>query len=160
MSLFSSTYYMIRPYHPDDLEPLRLVFRQNTPLYFAEHEETDLIDYLNRLENPQFVYVENGQVLGTAGYYIRANETWGGLAWVFVAPDCQQQGVGGQLVAHCLAEIRRYPAMARIDVRTSQHADGFFAKFGFVQVDFKPDFWAPGIHLCHMELPAERIAGH
>ncbi|TAE23127.1 MAG: GNAT family N-acetyltransferase [Cytophagales bacterium] len=144
---------MIRPYQPDDLQPLLTVFRQNTPVYFAVHEEAELVEYLTTLQNPQYVFVEGETVLGTAGWAVPQNESAGRIAWVFVLPDSHGNGVGRQLLDHCLRELRQQPNLKKIAVRTSQYADKFFARFGFVQVHYKPDFWAPGIHLVHMEMP-------
>lgn len=144
---------MIRPYQITDLGPLLTIFRQNTPLYFAEEEEAELIGYLTNLQNPQLVFEENGVVLGTSGYYVPDSGTTGRIAWVFVSPESHGKGVGRQLVEYCLNQLRQQARLERISVRTSQYAHEFFARFGFVQIDYKPNFWASGIHLVHMEMP-------
>lgn len=40
----------------------------------------------------------------------------------------------------------------RIIIDTSQHSQSFFARFGFQQTCFTPDYYAPGLHRVDMEL--------
>ncbi|UFH53270.1 GNAT family N-acetyltransferase [Spirosoma sp. KNUC1025] len=143
---------MIRPYTPSDLPFLMDLFRQNTPTYFAPEEEKDFLDYIHQDLACQLVSVDQGLIVGTAGYYFSPDETEGRISWVFFSPQAQGRGLGKALIEHCLVHINQKPTVEKIVVQTSQLAYQFFAKFGFTVVELKKDYWAKGLDLYRMEM--------
>ena len=63
---------------------------------------------------------------------------WYGLGPISVAPERQGQGVGGQLVEHALAELRRLGASGCVVLGDP----GYYARFGFIA---EPSLALPGV---------------
>ena len=79
------------------------------------------------------VYEENGSLIGVCALHV----SWDGLAEIrslAVRQDRMKQGIGFELVRHCLTEAAQLQ-VERVFVLTYQ--DGFFRKLGFVDVDKK-----------------------
>lgn len=143
---------MIRTYQPEDKQALIDLLRLNTPKYFAAEEEKDFVQYLAQHGEEHFVWEENGRVLGCAGcnWYPDSNE--GRVAWFIVDPQTQGRGIGKNLLNYCLDQLKKNPATRKIIVRTSQFAEGFFAKGGFETERHEKDFWSPGYDLVYMTM--------
>lgn len=143
---------MIRTYQPEDKSSLVALFRLNTPAYFAPEEETDLVRYLEVHEKEHYVWVENDKILGCAGGNWYPNSDEGRVAWFIVDPATQGRGIGLALLNHSIDQLKTNPATRKISVRTSQFAEGFFAKGGFQTERREKDFWAPGYDLVYMTM--------
>ena len=143
---------MIRAYHAADLPELMEVFKSNTPRYFAASESTDLERYLDDHGGTYLVCVNDGNVIGGAGYVIREKDNLGLVTWIFLRPEASGRGLGRKLVEQCLAHLRRNSHVDTIRVNTSQHAFRFFEKFGFKIILKEEDHWAPGLDLYRMEM--------
>jgi len=79
------------------------------------------------------VFEEKGSLVGVCALHV----SWDGLAEIrslAVRRDRMKQGIGADLVKHCLAEAA-YLQIERVFVLTYQ--DGFFRKLGFIDVDKK-----------------------
>jgi amino-acid N-acetyltransferase len=79
------------------------------------------------------VFEENGSLIGVCALHV----SWEGLAEIrslAVRQDRMKQGIGSELVRHCLTEAAQLQA-ERVFVLTYQ--DGFFRKLGFIDVDKK-----------------------
>jgi ribosomal-protein-alanine N-acetyltransferase len=141
---------MSRPYTPADREAVLQIFRPNTPEYFAPEEEADLIDYLRDESEHFFVFEEKGRIIAAGGYNLIG--TQGRLSWYFTDPAHAGKGAASAIARHSLAELKVRPEITEIMVRTSQHAESFFARFGFQTQKTVADFWAKGIDLYQMVL--------
>ncbi len=143
---------MIRTYTPVDEEQLLVLLRLNTPKYFAPEEEEDFVGYLGKHTDEHFVWEEDGKILGCAGcnWYPDSND--GRVAWFVVDPKTQGRGIGMGLLNYCLDQLKTNPATKKIIVRTSQFAEGFFAKGGFVTERREKDYWSPGYDLVLMTI--------
>ena len=144
---------MIRPYQETDKAKLIDLLRLNTPKYFAPAEEEDFVQYLIKHESEHYVFEDtDGTILGCAGGNWYPESTDGRVAWFIVDPQAQGRGVGMALLQHCLEVLRSNPATTKVIVRTSQFAEGFFAKGGFTFQYREEDYWAPGYDLVLMDL--------
>jgi len=79
------------------------------------------------------VFEEKGSLVGVCALHV----SWDGLAEIrslAVRRDRMKQGIGADLVKHCLAEAAHLQ-IERVFVLTYQ--DGFFRKLGFIDVDKK-----------------------
>ena len=143
---------MIRNYKPSDQGRLIELLRLNTPTFFAPEEEADFVQYLGIHESEHYVWDIDGEVLGCAGcsWYPDSND--GRVAWFVVHPETQGQGVGMKLLDHCVEHLKTNPKMRAIIVRTSQLAEGFFARGGFEKERHEKDYWAPGFDLVYMKM--------
>jgi len=145
---------MIRKYHPSDKSAVIDIFQQNTPDYFAVEEQADLEQFLLTNGNNYWLIEQDGLVAGCGGIVINEGLNEGRIAWDFLSPNFQGQGLGRQLTEFRLTEIRKTPSIQRIVVRTSQLAYKFYAKFGFQTEKIEEDYWAPGLDLYAMQMPA------
>jgi amino-acid N-acetyltransferase len=79
------------------------------------------------------VFEEKGSLIGVCALHV----SWDGIAEIrslAVRRDRMKQGIGADLVKHCLAEAAQLQ-IERVFVLTYQ--DGFFRKLGFIDVDKK-----------------------
>ena len=145
---------MIRLYQPADREALLELFRLNTPVYFHPQEQADLEQFLTEESQHYYVLEEDGKILASGGYAIEDNEGW--LTWYIVHPDQQGKGLGAQLVNNALERMSKQK-LDKLVVRTSQLVYKFYEKFGYRLVSTQDDYWAPGLHLYHMEMEAHNL---
>lgn len=145
---------MIRKYQLADQPQVIKIFRQNTPKYFALEEQPDLEQFLEHNAANYWLIEQEGVIAGCGGIVFSEDQRIGRIAWDFFSPDFQGKGLGRQLTAFRLAEIRKNSTVQRIIVRTSQLAYSFYAKFGFEIENIEEDYWAPGLHLYDMQMPA------
>ncbi|MBK8966864.1 MAG: GNAT family N-acetyltransferase [Saprospiraceae bacterium] len=151
---------MIRPYtHADKPQVIHLL-RLNTPHYFAEAEEADLLDYLDRHLEDYFVVEEQGVVVGAGGINYFPEAQLARISWDIIHSGFQGKGIGSALTRHRIDMIRENPAIAKIVVRTSQHVYKFYEKNGFTLEKTAADFWAPGYDLYQMVMYLDTAAGH
>lgn len=89
----------------------------------------ELYEYLRDFH----VFEEKGSLIGVCALHV----SWDGLAEIrslAVRRDKMKQGIGVDLVKHCLAEAAQLQ-IEKVFVLTYQ--DGFFRKLGFIDVDKK-----------------------
>ncbi len=143
---------MIRTYHTTDKNRLLELLRLNTPAYFAPEEEPDFIRYLGLHPHEHYIWEEDGVILGCAGANWYPDSDDGRVSWFIVDPKTQGRGIGLGLLRHCIDQLQTNPATQTIIVRTSQMAEGFFARGGFTTLRKEKDYWAPGFDLVYMEM--------
>jgi predicted GNAT family N-acyltransferase len=144
--------FTFRPYIPADEAACLRLFDSNTPKYFGPAERPDFESFLKRLPCPFFVVEAEGLIIACGGYSTDPQNGKIVLAWGMVRGDLHRQGVGTFLLQERLKVIFRENPSARIIIDTSQYSQTFFARFGFQQTCFTPDFYAPGLHRVDMEL--------
>ncbi len=142
---------MFRSYTPSDLEQLRQLIRLNTPTYFDPSEEQYLEGYLAQHGDTYWVFVQDEILVGAGGHLVNKDPSLGRVAWYFIHPDYQGQGIGRRLLAHNLELLSKMPQVEKIEVHTSQLVYPFFAKAGFTPIQIVVDYWAPGFDLYLME---------
>lgn len=143
---------MIRKFRPQDASAVISIFRENTPDFFAPEEQTDLERFLQANGENYWVIEEKGSIAGCGGIVFSEDRSEGRIAWDFFSPRFHGKGLGRQLTEFRLAEIKKEPRVQRIIVRTSQLAQGFYAKFGFTVESIEKDYWAPGLDLYAMKM--------
>lgn len=147
---------MIRVYKATDQPRLLELLRLNTPDYFAPEEEADFIRYLGIHQEEHFVWEEDDRLLACGGGNWYPDSDDGRVAWFIVDPDTQGRGIGMKILQYCLDHLRTNPKTDKIIVRTSQMAEGFFARAGFKTVRREKDYWAPGFDLVEMVVEVVR----
>lgn len=141
----------IRSYTAGDKEALLSLLRLNTPAYFSPEEEKDFVHYLDHETELYYVILVKDRVAGGGGINFIPAEQEARISWDVFHPDYQGQGLGTSLLRYRLGRIRERADIARIVVRTSQQAFGFYRKQGFQLNRTVKDYWAPGFDLYHME---------
>lgn len=159
---------MIRPSAEADTPALLALATETGVFYDHEIEalEEVLDDYHAALSDEGHVCVtfeEAGRALGFAYFAPAAmtDRTWY-LWWVAVAPDCQGQGLGSQLLAHAEEEIRRAGGRVLFIETSSQlHYEPtrrFYRKHGYEISGTLRDYYADGDHMVifrkHLRDPA------
>lgn len=147
----------LRPYVPNDAEPLLTVLRKNVPVAFAAVEIDEYARFLPQNNDPYFVAEHDGQVVGACGYYLIREAAVARICWILADPDLGGMGVGSALLRHVLDQILTHPDVTVIECQTSQVAYQFFEKFGFVLRNTEPNYWAPGLDLYFMTLDPKTL---
>ena len=144
---------MIRPYLPKDKAPLIALLKLNIPQYFAETEEADFADYLDKHLESYFVIVYDNKIVGAGGINYFYDSGLARISWDIVHPDHQGKGIGKKLLAHRINHIKAVPNIKTIQVRTSQLVYKFYEKMGFELELVEKDYWAKGFDLYQMKMP-------
>lgn len=149
-----------RAYRPGDREACLAAFDSNVPEYFDDDERADFEDYLSALAEAAgghyFVVTdEAGEVQGSAGYALDEAGAVADFCWAMVHRDRHRSGHGRVLLEARLAAIRAAGRVREVRLSTSQHAAGFYQRFGFQTVRIVPGGFAPGIDRCDMRLPLD-----
>ena len=141
--------YTIEQYDGTQRQAVAELFRLNVPEYFAAEEEKDLYLFLDNYAQDFYLCKHQEEIIGCGGH--NRKENMGVLSWYIVHPDHHGKGVGTILVKHNLDRLRQ-KGFTHIKVRTSQHTDKFYEKFGFKLINIQKDYWAAGLDLYEMEL--------
>ena len=144
---------IFRAYQPRDYDACLALFQGNTPDFFAENEVAEYADFLERMPCPYFVVEDSGAVVGCGGIVIDEQEHRAGLAWGLVDRQRHRQGIGRYLLlARIDWLVRQHHEIATVELDTSQHSYGFFAKEGFVTTKITENWYAQGMHRYDMRL--------
>ena len=160
----------VRPFTAADIPACLALFDSNCPPFFDVSEravyEAFLGDPLDH--GAYFVLEDGGEVVACGGVWrggthsvpASVPEDVAGLSWGMVRGDLHGRGLGGQLVAYRLGYIRQHFAGVReVQIDTSQHTEGYYARYGFRVVGRKESGFAPGLDEIRMALtlPAEQM---
>ena len=136
----------IRPFVISDRDPCLAIFDSNTPTFFDASERADFETFLDRQREHYFVVEDDGRVVACGGWGSRTEHPRIALlCWGMVRRDRHRAGIGTALLTYRLAEIANGD-FESIEMVTSQHSKGFFARAGFVEIDVRKDQFAPGLH--------------
>ena len=138
---------MLRSYAPSDRAACLTLSESNFPHFFSEADRNDDHDFLNDVDAGQETYfvLEGGaEILACGGVGQDAGETF--LSWGMVRGDQHGRGLGTQLTQGRLDWLRcHWPAVSHVRIETSQHTEGFYARFGFEVVEREQDGFGPGL---------------
>ncbi len=150
----------IREYEPRDRGACLAVCRSAVPKFIGECEVPLFEAFLDKLPGPYFVVEDGaGQVIACAGYALAPEKRSATLCWGLVHADFHRTGVGRRLLEARIDAIRREAGIDQIELGTSQHTAAFFAKFGFVTFQIRPDGFAPGLDRYDMRLTLRACGG-
>lgn len=143
----------IRTYEAADGPVLKEIFFSNVPAYFGEQEWTDFEAFLKDDINPDcpyYVILKNGTIAGAGGIALNEDRTVS-LCWGMVRASLHKTGLGKRLLEYRLDVAEKIWPGHAVVVSTSQHACGFFEKYGFRITRTEPDFWFEGMDLYEMK---------
>lgn len=144
---------IIRTYESADHAALRDIFFSNVPQYFGEQEWPDFDAFLRDDLNQDclyFVLLKDGVLAGAGGIALNGNGTVS-LCWGMVQADLHRTGLGKALLEYRLDLAEKTWPGHPVKVSTSQHAYGFFEKYGFTTLRIEPGFWFEGMDLYDMQ---------
>ncbi|MEM7525042.1 MAG: GNAT family N-acetyltransferase [Pseudomonadota bacterium] len=144
-----------RPYRADDLFACLALFESNVGVFFAPEERADFcetLDSVNASERPYLTLARDGAVIACGGLIIDADARRASLAWGMVGRALHGRGLGTRLTEARLALARAAPDVDEVTLATSQHTQGFYARFGFTVSDVAADGFAPGLDRWDMVL--------
>lgn len=101
---------------------------------------------------PYLVLEAGGQVLACGGLIPEPETGTASLSWGMVARGHHARGLGRQLTEARLALARGLPGVSALCLSTSQHTQGFYARFGFELTEIVADGFAPGLDRWEMQL--------
>lgn len=143
-----------RPYTDQDHEACLNVFDSNLPNFFDCAERKDFCGFLNGTvkERPYLVLEYEGKVIGCGGLAINTDEMSAFLSWGMVESSYHGKGLGKLLTEARLDLARATPEIEKITLNTSQHTQGFYAKFGFQVTKVTADGYGMGLDRWDMVL--------
>ena len=140
---------------PSDLEACLALFDSNVPDYFHVDERPEFRAFLEDLPGPYLVLRNaDGEVVACGGWAVGENGA-ADLCWGMVRRDLHGRGWGRRLTRARLNGIEAAPGIRAVELRTSQHTDGFYEAFGFRTVDTRPDGFGPGLDCLVMRRDVE-----
>jgi ribosomal protein S18 acetylase RimI-like enzyme len=135
----------VADYGPSDLEACLTLFDSNVPDYFHTGERAEFEAFLRELPGPYLVLRnDDGEVVACGGWAVGDGGV-ADLCWGMVRGDLHGRGWGRRLTRARLNGIDANGGVRAVELRTSQHTDGFYAGFGFRVVETKPDGFGPGL---------------
>ncbi len=143
---------MIKSYSPEYKLDLLHLLRLNTPHYFNQSEEIDLIKYLDEQIEDYYVIELNNKIIGCGGINYEPDKNAAIISWDIIHPDFQRKGLGKEILTYRIDRIKKMGIYPQVIVRTSQFTNKFYEKNGFKLIDTVKDYWAKGIDLYYMEL--------
>ncbi|MCF6360106.1 MAG: GNAT family N-acetyltransferase [Cyclobacteriaceae bacterium] len=143
---------MIKSYSPEYKLDLLHLLRLNTPHYFNQSEEIDLIKYLDEQIEDYYVIELNNKIIGCGGINYEPDKNAAIISWDIIHPDFQRKGLGKEILTYRIDRIKKMGIYPQVIVRTSQFTNKFYEKNGFKLIETVKDYWAKGIDLYYMEL--------
>lgn len=138
----------IRPYVTADREPCLKIFRGNVPIYFAASDEAQFANFLDDQIGPYWVVVDDGGIVACGGVALDHPEAGiATLCWGMVAADKHRHGIGSALLQQRIDHIAaEQPATRLLRANTTQLAQSFFERHGFVSVQVVTDGYGAGLN--------------
>ena len=143
-----------RTYRAEDMAGCLALFDSNTPRFFDVSERDSFVCFLEdqALRWPYQVSELDGRIVGCGGHAVEPDGASVALCWGLVDNDPHRRGLGRVLTEGRIAAARGTPGITRVILNTSQHTQGFYARFGFEVETVTPDGFAPGIDRWDMVL--------
>lgn len=144
----------IRPYAASDRDGCLALFDGNVPRFFAPSERADFARFLDRQtgEGAYLVLTRGGHLLACGGLGLSEDGRTAEFVWGMVDRASQGQGLGRALTQARLRAAAALPNLRQIRLDTSQHTQGFYARFGFRVLSVTQDGYGPGLDRWDMVL--------
>ncbi|MBO9723814.1 MAG: GNAT family N-acetyltransferase [Novosphingobium sp.] len=109
------------------------MFDGNVPRFFSAAERADYVNFLDKEAGAWSYQVIEGsnRIIACGGHSVDAQSQTAYLCWGMVARELQGTGLGKMLTAARLCAAQTAPGVAQVRIDTSQHAQGFYRRFGF-----------------------------
>lgn len=142
----------VKPYTIQSLESGLILFRSNTPKFFAHSEERLLENYLTQDRINYYLFFNKRKKLVAAGGYEYEHYTGNiSLTWGMVHGKSHHEGYGTWLMEYRLRKIKREFTNPNIILNTSQYTFRFYEKFGFRIEKITENYYTKGLHRYDMK---------
>lgn len=137
----------VRNYIPADRGACLALFDGNTPTFFDTSERDDFACFLDRKAAAcsYLVIVRGDRIVACGGHAIGADGMTAGLCWGMVDRELQGTGLGNMLTDARLRAAEATHGVTQVRIDTSQHTQGFYARFGFQTESITPEGYGPGL---------------
>ncbi len=142
----------IEPYQPQHSAECLAIFDSNVPTYFAPIERAEFTDFLAAPDCDYYVQRVDGKLVGCGGMYVKRDTRTAGLCWGMVARGWHSKGLGRDLLLFRLIKLCEAGSAEVVQLDTSQHAQGFFERMGFMVYQVLPNGFGGGIDRVSMHL--------
>jgi len=148
---------LIRRYQSSDMQACLHIFDGNTPRFFSLVEREDFKNFLvNDAVGWDYLVIEdNGRIVACGGHNSDKDAKSANFCWGMVANDLHSTGLGKMLTIARLKTASAHRGVTSVRLDTSQHTQGFYARFGFVTERIIPDGYGPGLDRWEMTLNLE-----
>ncbi|QAY57531.1 N-acetyltransferase [Hahella sp. KA22] len=130
------------------------IFDSNLDKYFAPHEKEQFDEFLDSVtqadDNLYYVALLDGLLVGCGGLRLYQDTVY--LSWGMLTRTKHKTGLGEKLLQHRLEQATRLHHGKEIVIETSQHTQGFFARYGFAIEKSEIDGFGEGIDKVTMRL--------
>ena len=141
-----------RPYQAADRDACVELFRSNVPRFFRDHELGDFTSFIDAFECPYFVVVSDEEIIGCGGYGVETGSETASLCWGMIRRENHGMRIGAYLLFFRLRQIATSTNAKFVRLRTSQHTEGFFRRYGFSIESVETDGFAPGLDDVEMRI--------
>lgn len=143
-----------RPYSDQDYEACLKIFDSNIPKFFDAAERNEFCDFLNGTvkERPYLILEYEEYIVGCGGLAVDLDQKSAFLSWGMVTNSFHGKGIGKLLTEARLDLARAIPEIEMVTLNTSQHTQGFYAKFGFQMTKVTVDGYGKGLDRWDMVL--------
>ncbi|WP_440984587.1 GNAT family N-acetyltransferase [Xanthomonas sontii] len=150
----------IRPYVMQDRAACLALFDSNVPQFFDRSERAGFDRFLQHDTGTwhYLVVARAGVVVACGGHALRLDGRVASFGWGMVDRRLHRHGLGRALTEARL-DACRSAGVARIELDTSQHTQGFYARFGFGVERVVVDGYGPGLDRWDMALDLDRTRG-
>jgi ribosomal protein S18 acetylase RimI-like enzyme len=145
----------IRAYTPEDKEACLAIFDSNMPTYFADHERSEFVTFLDEDADQYFVVEHDAGIIACGGFFVIPNTPVAVLTWGMVAREQHSRGIGRLLLLTRLQRLCEEPSVTVVKLQTSQHTYGFFEKVGFKTEKITENGFGAGLHRYDISLVLE-----
>ena len=117
------------------------------PTYFAASDEPQFASFLDGQIGPSWVVVHDGGIVACGGVALDHPEAGiATLCWGMVAADKHRHGIGSALLQQRIDHVAaEQPATRLLRANTTQLAQGFFERHGFVAMQVVTDGYGVGL---------------
>jgi len=117
------------------------------PTYFATSDEPQFASFLDRQIGPFWVMVNDRSIVACGGVALDHPEAGiATLCWGMVAADKHRLGIGSMLLQQRIDYVATEQSATRLlRANTTQLAQGFFERHGFVSVQVVTDGYGTGL---------------
>lgn len=149
---------LIRRYQSSDMQACLHIFDGNTPRFFSLVEREDFKNFLvnDAVVWDYLVIEDNGSIVACGGHNVDKDAKSASFCWGMVANNLHSTGLGKMLTIARLETASALGSVTSVRLDTSQHTQGFYARFGFVPERIIPDGYGPGLDRWEMTLSLEK----
>lgn len=122
----------IREYAIADRDAAIACFRSNVPEFFSAGDEDWFTSALDEPDGPNFVVVDDGQVVGFGGYEVSDNYNHAVLVFGQIHAGWHGKGLGSMLLRHRIRHLKSHgPATKYLIIDTTLKVAPFYVRHGF-----------------------------